>query len=87
MKANMNETTITQARRLFEAGCPDIRVSMAGHHIIFEPVTLGRLWDMAHKLGLEYEFPLELTSIQLVESLVTAIEKHYRDEAAEHTPR
>ena len=80
MKANMNETTVSQARRLFEAGCKDIRLCMVGHHITFEPVPLGRLWDMAHRLGIEYEFPLELTSIQLVEALVAAIEKHYRDE-------
>ena len=76
----MNESTTRQARRLFAAGCPDVHLGMSGHVITFEPIPLGRLWDMAHKLGLEYEFPLELTSNELTEALVAAIEKHYQDE-------
>lgn len=76
----MNESTIRQARRLFAAGCPDISLSMVSHHITFEPIPLGRLWDIAHRLGLQYEFPLELTSNELTEALVTAIEDHYRSE-------
>lgn len=77
----MNESTISQARRLFAAGCPDISLSLVSHHrITFEPIPLGRLWDMAHKLGLEYEFPLELTSNELTEALVAALEDYYRHE-------
>lgn len=76
----MNETTIRQARRLFTAGCPFIHLRTVGHTITFEPVPLGRLWDMAHRLGLEYEFPLELTSNELIEALVAAVEDYYRNE-------
>lgn len=73
----MNETTIRQARRLFAAGCPFVNIATVGHHITFEPVPLGRLWDMAHRIGLEYEFPTELTSNELIEALVTALEDYY----------
>ena len=76
----MNDTTIGQARRLFAAGCPFVSLGTVGHHITFEPVPLGRLLDIAHRLGLEYEFPLELTSNELIEALVVAIEDYYRDE-------
>lgn len=75
----MNESTIRQARRLFAAGCPDVHLGMAGHQITFEPIPLGRLWDMARNLGLEYEFPLELTSTELTEALVVALEDYYRN--------
>ena len=76
----MTETTISQGRRLLTAGCPDVSIRMDGHKIVPEPISLGRLWDIAHKLGLEYEFPLELTSNELIEAIVTAIEDYYRDE-------
>jgi len=75
----MNESTIRQARRLFAAGCPDVHLGMAGHQITFEPIPLGRLWDIAHNLKLEYDFPTELTSNELVECLVTAIEEYYNN--------
>jgi hypothetical protein len=76
----MNETTIHQGRRLLTAGCPDVSIRMDGHKIVPEPISLGRLWDIAHGLGLEYEFPLELTSNELTEALVAALENYYRDE-------
>lgn len=75
----MNETTIRQARRLFAAGCEEIHVGMSGHKITFEPVPLGKLWDMANRLGLEYLFPTELTSNELIEALVVALEDYYHN--------
>lgn len=77
MNLTSNCTTIAQARRLLAAGCPKIKLRMVGHSIVPEPLSLGRLWDIAHRLGLEYEFPLELTSKELTESLVAAIEDYY----------
>ncbi len=82
----MNESTIRQARRLFAAGCPDVHIGMSGHHITFEPIPLGRLWDIAHGIGLEYDFPLELTSNELIEALVVAIEDYYRNEKTDEHP-
>lgn len=78
-----NQTTIEQGRRLLEAGCPFVKLHMqpANHKIVPDPIPLGRLWDIAHKLGLEYEFPLVLTSKELTEAIVAAIEKHYRNES------
>lgn len=73
----MNETTIKQTWRLIEAGCPEVSLRMDGHHVTPEPLPLGKLWDIAHKLELEFDFPLELTSNELVEELVTIIEDHY----------
>ena len=80
MNPATNQTTIHQGRRLLAAGCPFVKVHMDGHKIMPEPIPLGRLWDIAHGLGLEYEFPLELTSNELTEALVADIEKHYRNE-------
>lgn len=76
----MNETTIKQSFRMLEAGCPEVRLRMDGHKIIAEQMPLGRLWDTAHNLGLEYEFPTDLTSNELVEALVRAIEDYYRNQ-------
>ena len=83
MNPATNQTTIAQGRRLLAAGCPFVKLHMqpAAHKIVPDPIPLGRLWDIAHGLGLEYEFPLELTSSELTEALVAAIEKHYNDEA------
>lgn len=79
----MNETTIKQGRRLLAAGCPFVKLHMTEttHKIVPDPIPLDRLCDIAHKLELEYEFPLELTSNELIEALVAAIEKHYNDES------
>lgn len=79
-----NQTTIEQGRRLLAAGCNFVKMHTTErtHQIVPDPIPLGRLWDIAHGLGLEYEFPLELTSRQLTEALVAAIEKHYRNEEA-----
>lgn len=78
----MTETTIAQGRRLLAAGCPyvTLHIQPANHKIVPDPIQLGRLWDIAHGLGLEHEFPLELTSNELIEAIVTAIEDYYRDE-------
>lgn len=77
----MNETTISQGRRLLAAGCPFVNLHMqpANHKIVPDPIPMGRLWDIAHSLGLEYEFPLELTSNELTEALVAAIENYYKE--------
>ena len=76
-----NQTTIEQGRRLLAAGCPFVNLHMqpAAHKIVPDPIPLGRLWDIAHSLGLEYEFPLELTSAELTEALVAAIENYYKE--------
>ena len=81
----MTETTIAQGRRLLAAGCPyvNLHIQPANHKIVPDPIPLGRLWDIAHKLGLEHEFPLELTSNELIEAIVTAIEDYYRDDIRE----
>ena len=77
-----NQTTIEQGRRLLAAGCPFVKLHMTEttHKIVPDPIPLGRLWDIARKLGLEYEFPLEITSCELTEALVVAVESYYRDE-------
>jgi len=82
MKTATNQTTIAQGRRLLAAGCPDVKLHIqeAAHKIVPDPIPLGRLWDIAHKLGLEYEYPLELDSAGLTEALVVAVESYYRDE-------
>lgn len=82
MNPHTNQTTIEQGRRLLAAGCPFVNLHMqpAAHKIVPDPIPLGRLWDIAHSLGLEYEFPLELTSNELTEALVAALEDHYRSE-------
>ena len=82
MNPATNQTTIAQGRRLLAAGCPFVTLHMqpANHKIVPDPIPLGRLWDIAHGLGLEYEFPLELTSNELTEALVTALEDYYRNE-------
>lgn len=87
MNPATNQTTIEQGRRLLAAGCPFVKLHMqpAAHQIVPAPIPLGRLWDIAHGLGLEYEFPMELTSSELTEALVAAIEKHYRNETKDHS--
>ena len=82
MNPATNQTTIEQGRRLLAAGRPGVKLHMqpANHKIVPDPIPLGRLWDIAHRLGLEYEFPLELTSAELTDAIVTAIEDYYRNE-------
>lgn len=82
MNPARNETTKEQGRRLLVAGCPYVKLHMtaAAHKIVPDPIPLGRLWDIAHGLGLEYEFPLELTSAELTEALVAALEDYYANE-------
>jgi|GEM_PF-6757472 len=76
-----NQTTRAQGSRLLAVGCPYVRLKLDGHHVVIEPIQLARLWDIAHGLGLEYDFPLdEMSSRELTEALVTAIEQHYRYE-------
>ena len=81
MNPATNQTTIAHGRRLLAAGCPFVSIRMDGHKIVPEPIPLGRLWDIAHSLGLEYESPLELTSNELTEALVAAIETYYLNES------
>lgn len=83
MNPATNQTTIEQGFRLIKAGCSFVKMHTqpADHRIVPDPIPLGRLWDIAHGLGLEYEFPLDLKSSELTEALVAAIEKHYNDEA------
>lgn len=82
MNPATNQTTIAQGRRLLAAGCPFVTLHMqpANHKIVPDPIPLGRLWDIAHSLGLVYEFPLELTSNELTEAIVAALEDYYRSE-------
>ena len=79
MNPARNETTIEQGRRLLVAGCPYVKLHMtaSAHKIVPDPIPLGRLWDIARGLGLEYEFPLELTSAELTEALVAALVDYY----------
>lgn len=82
MNTVKNQTTIEQGNRLLKAGCPFVKLHIqpANHRIVPDPIPLGRLWDLAHNLGLKYDFPLELTSNELTEALVSAVEKHYQNE-------
>lgn len=82
MNPHTNQTTIAQGLRLIAAGCPFVNLHMqeTSHKIVPDPIPLGRLWDIAHRLGLEYDFPLELTSAELTEALVAALEDYYRSE-------
>lgn len=80
----MNETTIAQGFRLLKAGCPEVELRYQNEHkIVPVAISLGRLWDMAHKLyraedlGPAWEFPTELTSNELIEALVQALEDYY----------
>ena len=83
MNPHTNQTTIKQGFRLLEAGCPDITLHMQPsiHKVVPDSISLGRLWDMAHSLGLACDFSLELTSNELTEAIVTALENYYRNEA------
>ena len=82
----MNETTIEQGFRLLRAGCPDVKLRYQNEHkIVPEAIQLGRLWDLAHKLyrpefeGPAWDFPTELSSGELIEALVCALEKFYNE--------
>lgn len=83
MNPATNQTTKAQGNRLLAAGCPYVSLHMVGHQIVPEPIPFGRLWDIAHGLGLEYEFPLELTSTELMEALVAALVAYYSAQADE----
>lgn len=74
-----NQTTIAQGFRLLKAGCPYVTLHMqeAAHKIVPDPIPLGRLWDIAHQIGVTTPFTPELASEQLTEALVAAIEDHY----------
>ena len=67
-----------------KAGCPEVKLRYQSQHkIVPEAIPLGRLWDLAHQLfrpeyeGPVWEFPTELTSNELIEALVTALEDYY----------
>ena len=81
MRTATNQTTIAQGFRLIKAGCPYVTLHMqeAAHKIVPDPIPLGRLWDIAHALGIREPFTPELSSEELTEALVAAIEEHYRN--------
>ena len=81
MRTATNQTTIAQGFRLLKAGCPYVTLHMqeAAHKIVPDPIPLGRLWDIAHALGIREPFTPELSSEELTEALVAAIEEHYRN--------
>ncbi len=75
----MNETTVKQSKRLIQAGCPIVKVTMEGHEIVFNPVPLGRLWDYVRTFRMEgeiHDIPTTLRSDELIEALVRIIENH-----------
>lgn len=75
-----NETSLAQSKRLFLAGCKELHLGTVGHHITFEQVPLGKLWDMAaarvSNLAelLAATLPAGSSSYELTESLVQIIE-------------
>jgi len=74
----MNETTKKQSERLLAVGFPDVGVLLdRDHHIILQPVTLGKLWDAVRALDTWYDFRNDLTSAELIEALVQILEDHY----------
>ena len=81
MRNATNQTTIAQGFRLIKAGCPYVTLHMqeAAHKIVPDPIPLGRLWDIAHQIGVKTPFTPELSSEELTEALVAAIEEHYRN--------
>ena len=76
----INETNCTQAKRLFKAGVSSVGIATEGHRITFQPIPLGRLWDLAHRLGIKTELSTELNTTEMIEALIVAIEDHYRSE-------
>lgn len=79
MRNATNQTTIAQGFRLIKAGCPYVKLHTqeATHKIVPDPIPLGRLWDIAHLIGVRTPFTPELASEELTEALVAAIEDHY----------
>ena len=79
MRNATNQTTIAQGFRLIKAGCPYVKLHMqeVTHKIVPDPIPLGRLWDIAHLIGVRTPFTTELASEELTEALVAAIEDHY----------
>ena len=74
----MNETTRKQSMRLLAVGYPGVGLILNdSHHIITQPVPLGRLWDDVHQLNTWYDFRNDLTSNELIEALVQILEDHY----------
>lgn len=82
MRNATNQTTIAQGFRLIKAGCPYVKIHMQGvtHKIVPDPIPLGRLWDIAHALGIREPFTTDLSSEELTEAVVAAIEEHYRNQ-------
>ena len=76
-----NETTKAQTRRLFQAGVSEVNVCMGDdHHVVFEPLSLGALWNVASRRVPSLAALLSATiqegsdSAELVEALVRIIE-------------
>ena len=91
MKNATNQTTIEQGRRLLAAGYPHVTLHMqpANHKIVPDPIPLGRLWDLADRDGLlgsveellvqARQMDGRVSSEDLTETLVQALENHYRN--------
>lgn len=69
-------TSEEQTRRLMAAGCGFVKVSMVGHHIVLEPVSLAQLWDVVADLPEWADIPPGIHSFALVELLVQIIVNH-----------
>ena len=69
-------TSEDQTRRLMAAGCDFVKVSMVGHQIVLEPVSLAQLWDVVADLPEWVDIPAGIHSFDLVEFLVRTIVSH-----------
>ena len=90
MRNSTTQTNIEQGRRLLAAGCPYVKLHMqpVNHKIVPDPISLGRLWDLAgrHELHGAVEdllvqarqMEIGITSSDLVETLVSALEEHFK---------
>ena len=91
MKNATNQTTIEQGLRLLAVGYPHVTLHMqpANHKIVPDAIPLGRLWDLADRDGLlgsveellvqARQMDGRVSSEDLTETLVQALENHYRN--------
>ena len=80
-----NETTKEQTRRLFRAGVSEVKLAMSDdHRVVFEPLSLGALWNVASRRVpslpalLSATIPGTADSAGLVEALVEIIEANQK---------
>lgn len=69
-------TSEDQTRRLMAAGCDFVKVSMVGHQIVLEPVSLAKLWDIVADMPEWIDIPSGIHSFDLMELLVQIIVNH-----------